>query len=127
MSKRSIPKYKKCYQSKKFIWDSFFIDFMNYLKKNFSNYYVFIYTASDKEWAYKEINWIEKQNKDIKFNRPIFTRQECLKEDGKYSKSITRILPKIKKVDEKRNFRRKYISINCYTIYIKSFIFIFIW
>jgi hypothetical protein len=107
----------ECYQSKKLLLRPFFIDFMNYLKKNFSNYYVFIYTASDKEWAYKEINWIEKQNKDIKFNRPIFTRQECLKEDGKYSKSITRILPKIKKVVKQEISEENIIIIDDNNVY----------
>ncbi len=76
-----------------------FIYFMNKMKELYSNNVLFyIYTASSKLWANLQIKIIEKENK-IKFNRPIFTRSECLCynncDDG-FQKSINRILPKIK-------------------------------
>jgi hypothetical protein len=77
-----------------------FTDFINKMKEIFNNNcYFFIYTASEKKWANKQISLIEK-NLDIKFNRPIFTRNDCsiLNEDDKisYMKSIEAIKKKIK-------------------------------
>lgn len=57
----------------------------------------YIYTASEKSWATKEIAAIEKAN-GIKFNRPIFTRDDCIIDSfGMYKKSVAKILPRILK------------------------------
>jgi hypothetical protein len=67
------------------------------MKKKFANCYFFIYTASEKTWANKEILIIEKQN-GIKFNRPIFTRDNCFKDaSGNIRKSVHKILPQLLK------------------------------
>jgi hypothetical protein len=67
---------------------------MTEMKRKFPNSYFYIYTASEKKWANKEISIIEKQN-NIKFNRPIFTRNNCIKNsENNYNKSITKILKK---------------------------------
>ena len=59
------------------------------------NIYFFIYTASEKTWAYKEIQWVEKAH-GIKFQRPIFTRDDCVVDTGgSYKKSIRHIFPRI--------------------------------
>jgi len=77
-----------------------FTKFINTMKELFNNNcYFYIYTASEKKWAHKQISIIEK-NLNINFNRPIFTRNDCDKiiEDDKiyYMKSIDKIKKKIK-------------------------------
>ena len=74
--------------------------FIKKMKDAFPNSHFYIYTASEKKWDEKEISLIEK-NLKIKFNRPIFTRNDCeptKDENGKlsYIKSINRIKRKIK-------------------------------
>lgn len=61
------------------------------------NVYFFIYTASERTWAYKEIQWVEKTHQ-IKFQRPIFTRDDCKVDNGgSYRKSIHHIYPRLLK------------------------------
>ena len=85
----------------------FFNYFYNKIKKYYPESYIFIYTASDALWAKKEIEYIEKGN-NIKFNRPFFTRDDCiLSSNGEYKKSITKIIPKISKVIKDKNFNYK--------------------
>jgi len=74
--------------------------FLKKMKDAFPNCHFYIYTASEKKWAEKEISLIEK-NLNIKFDRPIFTRNDCdaVKDEcGKitYIKSINKIKKKIK-------------------------------
>jgi len=84
----------KAYHEKSKLLRPYFLYFYNTIKSKFPNSYFYVYTASDKKWALKEINIIEKQN-NIKFNRPIFTRNNCiLASDGTYKKSIKKILKK---------------------------------
>jgi hypothetical protein len=77
----------------------YFIYFMNKMKELYDkNVLFYIYTASSKRWANIQIKLIEKENK-IKFNRPIFTRNECFCPDNcnkGFNKSINKILPKLK-------------------------------
>lgn len=55
----------------------------------------FIYTASEKVWANQEIAWVERAY-GIEFARPIFTRDDCIvDEGGNYMKSINKIWPRI--------------------------------
>ncbi len=73
----------------------YFKYFINTIKKHYPNSLFYVYTASEKEWANKEIGLIEKTH-DFKFNRPIFTREDCIVDSfGQYRKSVKKILPKI--------------------------------
>ncbi len=54
----------------------------------------FIYTSAEKQWTCFLIPHIERILK-IKFNRPLFTRDNCQLINGDYKKSLTKILPKI--------------------------------
>ena len=80
-----------------------FIYFMNKMKQLYNNNVSFyIYTASTKLWANTEIKLIEKEN-NIKFNRPIFTRADCVcyeNCDTGFQKSIKKILSKLKSVKD---------------------------
>jgi hypothetical protein len=74
----------------------FFKYFIGYIKKYNPQSQFYIYTASEKSWAIKEITMIEKTH-NFKFNRPIFTRDDCIIDSyGQYLKSVKKILPKIK-------------------------------
>lgn len=75
----------------------FFKYFITSIKKFYPNSHFFVYTASEKTWAQKEINMIEKTH-SIKFNRPLFTREDCIIDSfGQYKKSVKKILPRIAK------------------------------
>ena len=66
---------------------------------------VFIYTASEKKWAEFLIKNIE-QSIEYKFNRPIFTRNDCVQEHaGKCIKHVRSVLPAIV-----RSINKKYRS-----------------
>jgi hypothetical protein len=54
----------------------FFIEFFNFLVGSFSNIEIFIYTAAEHSWAMKIIESIEAEY-EIKFNRPVFSREYC--------------------------------------------------
>lgn len=74
-----------------------FIHFINKMQEIYkNNVYFYIYTASSKKWANLEIKLIETAN-NIKFNRPIFTRDNCKYDPIKkiYIKEIQPILAKI--------------------------------
>lgn len=72
----------------------YFKDFITKLKENIPHIEFFIFTASEKKWASYIISQIEKTC-NIKFNRPIFTRQHCLTIDNEYKKCLKRITPTI--------------------------------
>jgi hypothetical protein len=72
-----------------------FADWMNKMRKVFPDVYFFIYTASEKKWAHQEIAWVEKLH-DIKFARPIFTRDDCTTDShGNIRKALGRVFPRI--------------------------------
>jgi hypothetical protein len=68
---------------------------------------VFIYTAAQKEWASVMISFIEKHiGNGFKFNRPIFSREYCLLDNGIVIKSIGKLAPIIyKKLKKKYNLQ----------------------
>jgi len=105
----------------------YFEYFYNKIKKIYPNCYIFIYTASETKWAFKEISLIEK-GLNIKFSRPIFTRQDCIiNSKGQYKKLISKILPKIKKITNNlnENFRDNLVIIdnnNTFNDYASNFI-----
>ena len=68
-----------------------------------TNAELYIFTAAEKKWAYTMITAMEKLL-NIKFNRPIFSREYCVVENGLIKKSITKLAPHIyKKVKAKYN------------------------
>lgn len=79
-----------------------FQSFFKTMKKYIPYAEFYIYTASQKQWATFLINHIEKAL-NIKFNRPLFTRENCIIINGEYKKSIKNIRPIIL-----RNLKKKY-------------------
>lgn len=69
---------------------------IDFLKRSNSEF--FIYSAGSRTWVEFIIKQIEIVAK-MKFNRPLFTRDECLTD---YKKCLTSILPKIDKVLKKK-------------------------
>jgi|694.fasta_scaffold05438_20 hypothetical protein len=89
---------ENCYNEKSKLIRPYFSLFINKMNEYYKNPQFYIYTASEKKWALKEIGIIEK-NLNIKFNRPIFTRNDCINVKEHYKKSIETIKKRIK-VDE---------------------------
>jgi len=89
----------------------FFESFITNIRSYFPNSQFYIYTASEKEWATKEINLIEKTH-NLKLNRPIFSRNDCiLDSSGQYKKSVNKILPMIQKNNKNNILDRSNIII----------------
>ena len=63
---------------------------------------IFFFTAAEKKWAHVVISAIEKLTR-IKFNRPVFSREYCVSENGALRKNIVQIAPIIY-----RRLRTKY-------------------
>jgi hypothetical protein len=63
------------------------------LNERYDSVELFVYTASQKDWASVLIEAIEKEYK-ITINKPLFTRKDCL---GINKKSLNKILPVIKR------------------------------
>lgn len=84
-------------------FSSFITELENYFSKIGKSIYFFVYTASDKQWAYVEVPWIEKTH-NIKIMRPLFTRDDCIRDQtGNYRKSLQKIFPRIIKVLSKNH------------------------
>ena len=85
----------KSYKEKSKLVRPYFSKFIHKMKNKYNNASFFVYTASEKEWAIKQINMIEK-NLNIVFDKPLFTRDNCiLNSEGSYNKSIKKIMPQI--------------------------------
>lgn len=88
---------KDSYSNKSLLIRPHFITFINAMKKLYPSCYFYIYTASEKKWANKEIAIIENNN-NFKFDRPLFTRDNCIIDNhGNIKKSVAKILPLISK------------------------------
>ena len=61
----------------------------------------FIYTSAEKKWVHFLIPQIEKVI-GIKFNKPLFTRDNCTLRNGEYKKNLDSVLPKIVKTLTKK-------------------------
>jgi hypothetical protein len=103
--KKNLNKYKilcekslnESYNEKSLLIRPHFFHFIQAMKKLYPVSYFYVYTASEKKWANKEISIIEKNN-NFKFDRPLLTRDNCIiDKDGSIKKSINKILPLIKK------------------------------
>jgi hypothetical protein len=100
-----------CYKPSCKLIRPFFKYFIGIIKKRYPDSLFYIYTASEKTWAQKEIAMIEKTH-NFKFNRPIFTRDDCVVDSfGNYRKSVKKILPKIMKRNKKHNIKQENILI----------------
>lgn len=71
-----------------------FQNFMSTIRYNFPNCPVYVYTASETVWANFIIGCIE-QLCEHKFNRPIFTRNNCIEEKNAYYKAPHKLIQKI--------------------------------
>lgn len=100
-----------CYSDKMKLLRPYFIYFMKHITQYNPLSQFYIYTASEKSWANKEVGFIEKTN-NVKFNRPIFTRDDCIVDSyGMYKKSVEKILPKILKNNKGIKINKKNILI----------------
>lgn len=80
----------------------YFQRFVRKIKETYTNVEFFIYTASEKNWANFLIPQIEKAT-GIKFNRPIFTREQCTFDvSGGFRKHMKIVLPMIVKSLKKK-------------------------
>lgn len=59
-----------------------------------SGYELFVYTASEQNWAKLVIGCVENAT-GVKFNRPIFSRLHCKLDGFEYKKNLKSIAPKI--------------------------------
>ena len=88
-----------CYKEKTKLIRPYFKLFLEKMREIYPSSHFYIYTASEKKWAEKELMIIEKVL-NFKFNRPIFTRNDCIiyKREDKIDlkKSIEGIKKKIK-------------------------------
>lgn len=64
------------------------------LQKRVPGVELFVYTASEEQWAKFIIAQVEKVC-SFKFNRPLFTRKHCFKVRDAYTKSLRHIRPAI--------------------------------
>jgi len=84
------------YNEKSKLIRPYFSKFIEKMKEILPNVYFYVYTASEKKWAEKEIGLIEK-NLNIKFDRPIFTRNDCSAIIDNNKLSFTKSIEQIKK------------------------------
>lgn len=89
----------------------YFGEFIRKLILNVPNIEFFIYTASEKKWALTIIKQIENACK-IKFNRPIFTRNNCVQIDKEYRKSLKLIKPMIFRALKKKHHLQSIADLN---------------
>lgn len=80
----------------------YFDTFYKSIKRRLPNAEFYVYTASDDRWGLFITGALEK-HLGIRFNRPIFTRKHCHSNGGSITKSISNILPTIR-----RSLSRKY-------------------
>lgn len=76
--------------------------FITQIAARFSHIEFFIYTGSERKWATFLIDCLE-EVLQIKFNRPLLTRDYCLFSDGGMSKCLRRVAPVIY-----RSLKKKY-------------------
>lgn len=101
ISAKADQQLLESYRSDSKLVRPYFKYFINTIKTHFPNSLFYIYTASEKSWAEKEIKLIEKAN-DLKISRPLFTRDDCITDSfGNYRKSVKKILPRIIRANKK--------------------------
>lgn len=85
-----------------------FASFIKTLKHNIPNIEFFVYTASEKTWAEFIIKQIESVLQ-IKFNRPIFSRNHCFKHEKEYRKSTQYIKQGVLKCLRKKHNNKQHV------------------
>lgn len=65
---------------------------------------LFVYTASEQEWAAFIVPCVEAAL-DLKFNRPLFTRAHCVSINGDLKKSIRKVLPTIQRALKRKGYQ----------------------
>ena len=93
------------YKLKNGVFRPNFKEFIDTLNGHFASLELFIFTASQKQWANFLIKVIEKAY-NIRFNRPIFTRDDCTNINHEYIKNLTKIKARILK-----SLKKKYPSL----------------
>ena len=79
------------FKLKNYIVRPHFKNFVKNIKSEIPHVEFFIYTASEKKWAHTIIKFVE-ISLQIKFNRPIFTRDDC---NHDLKKCLNAVAPKI--------------------------------
>lgn len=69
-------------------------DFLMDLKKRYPQLEMFIYTASNSAWAHYLVPCIEKVTR-VPFQRPLFTRNNCIVKGMEFQKSLDCVLPTV--------------------------------
>jgi hypothetical protein len=87
-----------------------FETFIKTMKQHFGNVEFFVYTASEKSWADFVIKQIEHVT-DIRFNRPIFSREHCVQQDREYKKSVSFVKKQISRCISKKFNQQAPVSI----------------
>lgn len=77
--------------------------FIKYIKLHYKNTFFFIYTASETKWAQFLIKKIEDIH-DLKFERPLFTRKDCVYRNGSRMKSLEKIKQRIMNCVKKKGY-----------------------
>ena len=65
----------------------YFAEFVQRVSVSIPRVEFFVYTASEHKWALNIVKHIEKAC-HVKFNKPIFTRKECVLQRGEYMKAV---------------------------------------
>jgi hypothetical protein len=97
----------------------YFESFFKTVKLTYPNMEIFVYTASEKVWANFIITNIEK-TLNIKFNRPIFSREYCTLQNKQYYKSIAKIKPLIYKKVKKQYMLQSITSLDKRILFIDN-------
>ena len=92
---KGLGEIKKMYKEDTGLVRNGFIQCMEGIREIYPDILIYVYTASVKSWAYKQIKWIE-SNSNFKFNRPILTREDCVLVGDKVFKSIKKVSKKTK-------------------------------
>ena len=62
--------------------------------KRYADHEIFVFTASEKNWAHVVLNCIEKAA-GVRFNRPFFTRDDCVQKGTSLTKNFNLIKHKV--------------------------------
>jgi hypothetical protein len=101
----------------------FFCEFLRRLKQDIPSIEFFVYTASEQKWAIHIINQIEKTC-SVKFNRPLFTRNDCIVAKSVFTKSLDKIKPRIAKTLKSKygpvNLENRILIVDNTDIFVKE-------
>jgi len=92
--KSKIPQFKKnlITQLENGLLRPHIMNYIELIRSKHEHVELFIYTASDAKWAAFLVPCIENVI-GIKFNRPLFTRNQCTLVNHEYRKSLSKVMP----------------------------------